>query len=389
MNTTSVSLTVNGRAVALDVPARTHLADALREEEGLTGTHLGCEQGVCGACTIVIDGAPQRGCLTLAASCDGATVTTIEGFDNDPIMADLRESFSTHHGLQCGYCTPGMLITAHDIIRRLPDANEARIRQELAGNLCRCTGYVGIVKAIQASIAAFPADHPSRLDHALGEEMVEALPSEHDMHRAEPVTTKQRSIAGAVDEKVHHHLDLEMAPSDLWARLVDVENVAACFPGAELSEIKPGDDPNGPHQLCGHVAVALGPMKARFSGQGEISFDPSEHKGSLSGEGADRNSRSHVDGIIDFQVQPRGQGSRLLLSIGYNVTGPLAQFSRGALVDDLVQSMLHAFGENVVHVGTGGPAASSSELKAMPLLLDLARRRLVRWLEQARKFFQR
>ncbi len=149
----TINLTVNGQAVSAAVEPRTHLADFLREHEGLTGTHLGCEHGVCGACTIEIDGAPARSCIQFAVRCEGASVRTIEGFDDDEIMRALRTAFSAEHALQCGYCTPGMLVTARDIAMRLPhltDAtDEARIRIELAGNLCRCTGYQGIVRAIQ------------------------------------------------------------------------------------------------------------------------------------------------------------------------------------------------------------------------------------------------
>ncbi|PDT73433.1 (2Fe-2S)-binding protein [Bradyrhizobium sp. C9] len=146
---TQVSMTVNGGAVVADVEPRTLLADFLRGEMQLTGTHLGCEQGVCGACTVVLDGRIQRSCITFAADCDGADVTTIEGFDDDPTMEELREAFSEHHALQCGFCTPGMLTTARDIVLRLGDIDERALREELSGNLCRCTGYVGIVAAIK------------------------------------------------------------------------------------------------------------------------------------------------------------------------------------------------------------------------------------------------
>ena len=143
-----IALTVNGKSVEASVQPRTHLADFLREHLRLTGTNLGCEHGVCGACTLMIDGAPARSCITFAVGCDGADVRTIEGFDEDPLMDALREAFSAEHALQCGYCTPGMLMSARDIVTRLPAADEARVREELAGNLCRCTGYVGIVRAI-------------------------------------------------------------------------------------------------------------------------------------------------------------------------------------------------------------------------------------------------
>ncbi|HEV2299950.1 MAG TPA: (2Fe-2S)-binding protein [Stellaceae bacterium] len=149
-----VSLTVNGNPVAARVEPRLSLADFLREHELLTGTHLGCEHGVCGACTILIDGAPARSCIAYAVACEGADIRTIEGLDDDPVTAELRAAFSAEHALQCGYCTPAMLVTARDIVLRLPHADEARIRRELAGNLCRCTGYLGIVRAIERVIAA-------------------------------------------------------------------------------------------------------------------------------------------------------------------------------------------------------------------------------------------
>jgi carbon-monoxide dehydrogenase small subunit len=149
-----VQLEVNGKPATGEAEPRTHLADFLREQLHLTGTHLGCEHGVCGACTVWLDGAPARSCINFAVACDGASVRTIEGFDDDAVMAQLREAFAAEHALQCGYCTPGMLITARDIVLRLPDADEARIRKELAGNLCRCTGYVGIVRAIASVLAA-------------------------------------------------------------------------------------------------------------------------------------------------------------------------------------------------------------------------------------------
>src|SRR5262247_3560397 len=145
----AVGLTVNGIPVIETVEPRMHLADLLRERLGLTGTHLRCEQGACGACTLLIDGEPARSCITYVVLCEGAQITTIEGLENDPVMAALRKAFTAEHGLQCGFCTPGMLITARDIVSRLPDADERRIRLELSGNLCRCTGYVGIVRAVR------------------------------------------------------------------------------------------------------------------------------------------------------------------------------------------------------------------------------------------------
>lgn len=154
----AVVLTVNGVPHHIQCEPRTHLADALRETCGLTATHIGCEHGVCGACTIEVDGHPQRACLQSAMRFEGKRITTIEALDDDPLTAALREAFSAHHALQCGYCTPGMLITARDIVRRLPHASEAQVREELAGNLCRCTGYQGIVNAVMHVLATYPAE---------------------------------------------------------------------------------------------------------------------------------------------------------------------------------------------------------------------------------------
>ena len=149
-----IELVINRVKVTAVVEPRTHLADFLREQQLLCGTNIGCEQGVCGACTLLVDGVPTRSCITPAIACAGAQVQSIEGFDEDPLMAQLRSAFSAEHALQCGYCTPGMLMTARDIVSRLPDADDARVRLELSGNLCRCTGYVGLVRAIRRVLDA-------------------------------------------------------------------------------------------------------------------------------------------------------------------------------------------------------------------------------------------
>ncbi|WP_454651211.1 (2Fe-2S)-binding protein [Bradyrhizobium liaoningense] len=144
-----VELVVNDKTWNGSLEPRLSLADFLREKLGLTGTHLGCEHGVCGACTVLVDGEPERACLSIAVATNGRRVTTIEGLSG-AIPEALKEAFSKHHALQCGFCTPGMLITATDIINRGACLDEEHIRRELAGNLCRCTGYQGLVAAIGA-----------------------------------------------------------------------------------------------------------------------------------------------------------------------------------------------------------------------------------------------
>ena len=145
---TTITLTVNGEERQANVEPRTSLADYLREELLLTGTHLGCEHGVCGACTINIDGAPARSCITYAVMCDGSDIRTIEGFDDDVLMSKLRQAFSAEHALQCGFCTPGLLMTAYEFLKDTPNPTEEQIREGISGNICRCTGYAPIVQAI-------------------------------------------------------------------------------------------------------------------------------------------------------------------------------------------------------------------------------------------------
>jgi aerobic-type carbon monoxide dehydrogenase small subunit (CoxS/CutS family) len=147
----TVRLTVNGAPREGRCPPRKLLVDFLREDLELTGTHVGCEHGICGACTVLVDGEAARSCLMLAVQADGSAVTTIEGLMTNGALHPLQEAFRTHHGLQCGFCTPGMLLTALDLLRVKPEPTEADIREGLSAVLCRCTGYHGIVKAVQAA----------------------------------------------------------------------------------------------------------------------------------------------------------------------------------------------------------------------------------------------
>jgi aerobic carbon-monoxide dehydrogenase small subunit len=158
---TAIRLRINGADVTDDVPPRLSLADFLRERRNLTGTHLGCEHGVCGACTVLVDGEPARSCLMLAVACDERSIETVEGFADDRVMEVLRRSFHQHHALQCGYCTPAMLITARDLILRRRAGSEREIRDGLAGNICRCTGYTNIVTAIAEAAKQIGEEAPN------------------------------------------------------------------------------------------------------------------------------------------------------------------------------------------------------------------------------------
>jgi carbon-monoxide dehydrogenase small subunit len=148
MDQHDITLTVNGQRVQRRVAARMHLVDFLRIELGLTGSHLGCEHGVCGACTIRVDGVALRGCLMLAAQADGCSIETIEGLSDSGAIADLQDSFHRHNALQCGFCTPGMLASAAELLERCPDPSRDQVREHMSGNYCRCTGYHAIVDAV-------------------------------------------------------------------------------------------------------------------------------------------------------------------------------------------------------------------------------------------------
>ena len=151
----TVQLKVNGKAFEARVEPRTTLADCLRHDLKLTGTHIGCEHGVCGACTVIVDGAPVRSCLMFAVQADGVDITTVEGLAHGDALSPLQAAFRRHHALQCGFCTPGILTTMHVLLSEEPDANADRIREVLSGNICRCTGYIQIIEAVLDARAAY------------------------------------------------------------------------------------------------------------------------------------------------------------------------------------------------------------------------------------------
>ena len=402
-----VSLTVNRRSVEAMVEPRTHLADFIRDALRLTGTHLGCEHGVCGACTVLIDGTPMRSCIAYAIACDGADVRTIEGFGADPLMQALRHAFTRHHALQCGYCTPGMLITAYDIVRRLPGADDARVREELAGNLCRCTGYAGIVEAVRSVLAdpppldrvaqatsvvpsgvlpiaaaapAVPRGSGSE-DSAQGTTIPPsgASPTADAMPLppatpASPGAPAHRPSAVPKGFASEHEITLAIAPDTLWSVLQDVATVVRCLPGASLTS--PADaDP-----LVIEMTVAIGPIRACFEGTASVSFDDRRRTGVIEGRGQDARSRSTSEGRIELSVRssPAG-GSALTLALHYRLKGPLAQFSRGPVVDAIVERLLERFATNLAAAAGEGVVAEPT-LGGVGLAIAAVWRRVRRWL---------
>ncbi len=152
-----INLTVNGRSHAVSVAPRKTLADVIREDCGQTGTHLGCEHGICGACTVIVDGAPVRSCLMFGVQADGSEIRTVEGLANGSELHPMQRAFTEHHALQCGYCTPGFLMLATSVLEREPDISDDDLLDVLSSILCRCTGYVNIIKAVRAAAAEMKA----------------------------------------------------------------------------------------------------------------------------------------------------------------------------------------------------------------------------------------
>jgi aerobic carbon-monoxide dehydrogenase small subunit len=399
----TISLTVNGEAVTAAVEPRTHLADFLREGRLLTGTHLGCEHGVCGACTLLVDGAPARSCITYAVACEGAEITTIEGLDDDEVTGELRAAFSREHGLQCGYCTPGMLITARDIVHRLPDADERRVRLELSGNLCRCTGYVGIVRAVCAVLDerrrnGLTTEPPRRmaLGPVGGGRPAPSVPA--DAAGARPVapsvaasTAQATSPASGVaatgprpQSVVRQSFTVGHPRERVFAFFAQIDEVVACMPGAALTEA-----PRDGH-VRGRLRIKLGPIAADFAGEAEVERDPARHRGAIRGRGRDSRTNSAASGEVSYALVEENAGTttRVDVEVGYTLTGALAQFSRAGIVNDLAERLSAAFARNLKARLDRGPesaeAPQAAELDAGLLVLSVLRARIKRFFERLR-----
>jgi carbon-monoxide dehydrogenase small subunit len=370
---TPVRFTINGSEVSAEVEPRTHLADFLRDHRNLTATHLRCEQGACGACTVLIDGQPARACITYAVMCDGAAITTIEGLQNDAVTAALRRAFSEEHGLQCGYCTPGMLVTARDIVTRLPDADHARVRAELSGNLCRCTGYVGIVRAIKRVLEE---RRRGEIPHATYEPApigpVGARPARSAESRPSVVSTVSPSLsvepaaetifglAGRQPNvEIPQSFTVSRPPAEVWAFFGDIARVVSCIPGAHLTR------PPADNQVEGRMSVKLGPITANFAGQARIERDERMHRGIIMGTGRDQSGGSRAAGEAEYVLsQSLDGGTRVALSIRALLVGPLAQFGRSAIIEDLVARITETFARNLEARLTGAMKDDDSSAQA-------------------------
>lgn len=391
-------MTVNGQQVCHDVPPRMHLADYLRDKEHLTGTHLGCEHGVCGACTVLLDGKPVRSCITFSVACESRNITTVEGYDDDPVMQRLRLAFRANHALQCGFCTPGMLATARDIVLRLPDADEKRIRIELSGNLCRCTGYMGIVAAIRAvldELRESPDPAVTALRAALSTPAI--IPIVHE--KTMPVFEPAEPMNGAVEREqpsapaspgrgeskgkgqhINGEFTLPFPPEQVWSFMVDLPMVAGCLPGAQITSQQG-------NEVQGHIGIKFGPMQAAFQGTAQLELDNEKRLAVLHGTGRDTVSQSRAQGDIQYRILAAGQGTRVEIDMDYALQGPLAQFSRSGLVQDFVRRMIAEFGRNVTR-RIENPSSADEPVKALnpvALFFGVLKDRILRLFQRRRR----
>ena len=428
----TIRLTVNGESSSADVAGRTQLAELLRDHLHLTGTHLGCEHGVCGACTVLVDGKPIRSCITYAQACEGANVVTVEGLGDDPTGRALREAFARHHALQCGFCTSGMLITAWDIVTRLAPTSEAEIRRELSGNLCRCTGYMGIVAAVQdvarrqrdgtrgstdagAAAGVVPSGEGTAAAGtavARGPGAPSATPSTGPTAEA-PAThgdpgrsTAPSGVPFEPFEIDPAHMDAADSPGDastatgaahpmtradgwsrierefvmehpvdaLWALFEDLPRVAECLPGVHVESA-------GADHFAGRAEIRFGPIGAAFHGEGTRETDAARRTGVISGHGADPRGHATLEAELRYAMSGEESGdsqprTRVGLAIRFRIQGALAQFSRSDLVESFADVVLSDFVRNCERLLAGEEPERRADPSGFALLWRLIRARL-------------
>ncbi|MBX3513383.1 MAG: 2Fe-2S iron-sulfur cluster binding domain-containing protein [Xanthobacteraceae bacterium] len=369
-----ISITINGKSVASEIEPRTTLADFLRDSQRLTGTKLGCEHGVCGACTVLINGTPGRSCITFAATLEGAEVQTIEGFEKDPVMEAVRHAFHTEHGLQCGFCTAGMLITARDIVRRFPSADEKTIRNELSGNLCRCTGYMGIVKAVQKVLHEVPAEdrvrNPVANKAAIQPFAFKPFKPKADSSanaNSRPAFAKSAGESESANgwTRITDSFTVARSRAETWSLFSDFARMASCMPGAVLEK---SDGKN----LEGQVRVAFGPIRAGFRGKATVERNDEIYKGLIVGGGSDVASGSRAKGQVTYQLQSTDNDSKTIvnLTLEFQLQGALAQFSRAGLIKDFASRLIGAFAKNLADEleGRRNTRNESAELRVSSLV---------------------
>lgn len=359
--TVEVRFTVNGTPAVLNLPARVTLADALRDHLGLTGTHLGCEHGVCGMCTVLVDGEAARACLLFACQLDGAEVVTVEGLGRPDDLHPLQESFGRNHALQCGFCTPGFLLSSYDLLANKPDVTDEELPEELSGVICRCTGYRNILTAV----AETKNEHVDGIP-APGNCAPRALVGRSTGHAANAGGSGEVAAAGAAHHDVEITLpygdptvavevtsDLDVSLPKVWAVLDNTGVLARCLPGAELTEDLGND------RYTGRARVAVGPIKLSFTGVAHV-IERRPETGTLRvlAQGQDTGG-AQTQADITLVAQTTESGTHLRANARVYLAGRIAQFGR-ALAGDISRRMFEQFANSVQQAATSGQAPTTS-----------------------------
>jgi aerobic-type carbon monoxide dehydrogenase small subunit (CoxS/CutS family)/carbon monoxide dehydrogenase subunit G len=373
---TDVALTVNGTPVTLDVEPRITLADTLRHRLGLTGTHVGCEHGVCGACTVLVDGAAVRSCLMFAVQADGRDVVTVEALGSSSDLHPLQDAFRRHHGLQCGFCTPGFLMSAYELLRDGVD-DEAKIAEELSGVLCRCTGYRGIVDAVrELAESGVPLPEPANLGLPVAVAGGTAATVTGTIATPEPeldAALPDLSIpAGEPTEVIEVSTEIAHEPDAVWALLSDFPRMSRCLPGVELSTVL-GDDIYG-----GRAQISMGPLKFDFAGAAHV-IERDDEGRSLRAVAAGHDiSGGGVRADLRFGAEPSSDGDGTVVRVHARIylSGRAAQFGR-SILGEVSRQLFADFGRTVERTLTTGEPVEPVRLSGGKLALRAARAQLL------------
>jgi len=378
---TEVPLTVNGTEVTLDVEPRMTLADALRQRLGLTGTHLGCEHGVCGACTVLMDDRAVRSCLTLAVQARSAEITTVEALGTPDRLHPLQEAFRRHHGLQCGFCTPGFLMSAYELVRDGAELDDERIHEELSGVLCRCTGYRGIVDAVREVAHAHPDGVPEpqnmgaplTLVHgpAGGAGPPAAEPPGSDGEPArDPSRFDLSPPAGEPNAVVEVATAIAHSRDEAWELLADLPRAVRCLPGVELT------DQLGEDTWAGIARLHIGPLKFQFSGAARVLERDDEARSLRAVAAGEDVSGGGVRADLEFGAREGdGGGSEIVAHARLHLSGRAAQFGR-SVVGDVSRQLFEDFGRCIERTLAGEEPAEPQGIRGGGLAARALRARV-------------
>lgn len=364
-----VSFTVNGTPATLRLPARVTLSDALRDHLGLTGTHVGCEHGVCGMCTVLVDGQAARACLLFAVQLDGAEIVTVEGLGKPDDLHPLQRSFGRNHALQCGFCTPGFLMSSYDLLTTKPAVRSDELPTELSGVICRCTGYRNIVTAVRETQSEFPEGIPAAGNwgtRALVGRATGRVGGETPAPQAAEgrVATEIVLPDGAPTIAVQIAKDVGVDAGRMWTVFDDIHLLARCIPGAELTA-ELGED-----TYAGRVRLSVGPVKLTFQGIARIlEHDRASGRMRVQAQGQDTGgAQTHAD--IELRTETGSDGTVLHTDAKVYLTGRIAQFGR-TLAGDVSRRMFEQFAAAVAETATSGqtPERPAKPPSATKLLL--------------------